>query len=784
MSEQKYRKLGPVTAYAIAVEHGFAGTEEAWLASLHPTDGQVARYFAENPAQRVQDGSVSLDKLADDVTDRLTGLDRRMDTIQQNQTSPYNFRGAVADLTALAAVTDPARNDTYFVEDLQCRYTWTGSDWQKSSLDESGYADQLAGLRRDLEGSVAAAMDGQTPVLFGLHDGWIGGDGVYHPPHEGDNEKYTDQISVTAGENFNVEVTLAAEHAMWVGYSEYDQNGVFLQRVLLVNGITQQTYSGTVSIQDGVSSVVFLFKEWDGAEFRLTKDWDIGGLLADGSVSADKLADGSVTLSKLSSDMKERTRNLFDSPWEQARYDDNGVFTPSTTDKTRAATRPDTQVTGGETYTISFGDHAYSGVSRFYVMQFDAQKSRLKYESFFYSVGKRTFTLEANTAYLGFMVYSTGSTPDRYEDLIPAWTQVEEGDAATAFIAPVVLDSRLIDGEGLAEGPMKEPIARAAADAVLSCLPSGTVRTVAHRGDDIEGPQCTAPAYILARRRGISVAENDLALSEDGEFVMWHDTTLALLGNLTDLNGYGMYTDGTGYFWVDPADSAVYTWDGTAYVPSSVPIGNLTRCAGANYGVNSTSGVTGLNLDVLRRIDFGAYKGQRFAGTRILTFEEWVLLCKQLGMEIYVDKKLTYTEELLARVANVVKGCGMASHTSWLGVGGVADIRFLRTILPDARVGVLSHPTAALIETYGPVNTGRGFFFNGDAKNGMTRQAVRLGLEAGFDVEVWFVDVPASYTEEQILETIRTATSYGVTAMSLDHYRVEDAFLPWLEAYG
>lgn len=302
-------------------------------------------------------------------------------------------------------------------------------------------------------------------------------------------------------------------------------------------------------------------------------------------------------------------------------------------------------------------------------------------------------------------------------------------------------------------------------------FPSNTVKSIAHRGDDILAPQCTAPAYIYARKRGFTIAENDLWTSEDGYFVMWHDTSLSRLGNLVDINGYLMYTDGSVYYYVNPANNAVYTWSGTDYVASSVALSSLTRCAGANYGVNSTYNTIGLNLDVLKRIDFGVYKGAQFKGTQILTFEEWIVLCKKLGMDIYIDRKLSeYTTELITSAANIVKGLGMGDHASWLGLS-VANIPVLRAIIPGARVGVLSHPTAASVEAYKDYKPG--FFFNGDAKNGLTRESVQIGLNAGYDVETWYVGIE-SLTETEVLNFIETAIGYGVTAMTLDHYRVED----------
>lgn len=184
----------------------------------------------------------------------------------------------------------------------------------------------------------------------------------------------------------------------------------------------------------------------------------------------------------------------------------------------------------------------------------------------------------------------------------------------------------------------------------------------------------------------------------------------------------------------------------------------------------------------MKRIDFGVYKGSKFAGTQILTFEEWVMLCKQLGMEIYVDKKLSYTNDMLTRLANIVKKYGMGDYASWLGIYSVPQINHLRSIIPNARVGILRHPSVSDIEAYNVVNTGRGFFFNGDAKNGMTAEVIQLGLDAGFEVEVWYVDY-VNATSEEVFTVLRNAVSYGVTGVTTDHYRVDEAFNYLLEQY-
>lgn len=302
---------------------------------------------------------------------------------------------------------------------------------------------------------------------------------------------------------------------------------------------------------------------------------------------------------------------------------------------------------------------------------------------------------------------------------------------------------------------------------------STTVKTVAHRGDDIIGPQCTAPSYIIAKKRGINVFENDVNITDDGDLVMWHDSNLSLLWNMVDINGYLMYTDETDYYWVHPDTNNVYTYENGEYIASEVSIDSLTRCRGDIYSVNSLGSYTGLSMEVLKRIDFGIWKNTRFAGTQILTFEEWVLLCKQLGADIYIDRKATYTNEIISSMANILIKLGMSEHASWLGLS-VDQINYLRQIIPGARCGTNNHPTSALIELFTPVNTGKGFFFNCDGHS-MTESAIQLGLNSGFEVEVWYVDF-GSETEEQVYTALRNAVSYGATGITTDHYRVDEAF--------
>lgn len=585
--------------------------------------------------------------------------------------------------------------------------------------------------------------DGIKNIPVALFAGYINQSGSIVSP-TADAEKYTNKMAVVPNDSFNINLEFSTSRSCWLAVCTYDSNGDFIERTVLYSSATQ-FYNTIYTIPTGVYFVIFTYRSYNDCIFSITQDWPLGDNLKD---------------------LKVISKNILNLPWVHYSYP-NGAFTPSLLPNV-CAIGPYIEVEGGETYSFSFAPPTYiGGTLKYYVHEFDSTGTRITFNSF--DSLTKTIKLDNDTVKVGLHIY-TANAPLSWEMLIPEWTQVEKSAEPTYYLPHEIINNKLIDTPSLFKEVEPETTALIYANQI-----SNVVKTIAHRGDDVIAPQCVAPAYIEARRRGLAIAENDLNISQDGYLVMWHDTSLSRLGLLSDINGYQIYTDGSIFYYVDPDDNTVYTWNGEEYVLSSVPLVSLSRASGANYGVNNEFVTNGLDLAILKRIDFGLYKGDQFKGTQILTFNEWVLLCKQLGMEIYIDKKLTYTNEILTEAAETVKKLGMADFSSWLGLT-TSQMTFIRNIIPGVRLGVLAHPSADRIENYLPYNTGRGFFFDGDATNGMSRDAIQLGLDAGFDVEVWYVGYSSSVTEETIFNTIRQAVSYGVTGLTLDHYRTDEAF--------
>jgi hypothetical protein len=62
--------------------------------------------------------------------------------------SPYQFKGAC--LSANLPGSGNKINDTYYVTDKKCKFTWNGAAWYQSSLNESDYEEELSSLTEEL----------------------------------------------------------------------------------------------------------------------------------------------------------------------------------------------------------------------------------------------------------------------------------------------------------------------------------------------------------------------------------------------------------------------------------------------------------------------------------------------------------------------------------------------------------------------------------------------------------------------------------------------------------
>ena len=171
------------------------------------------------------------------------------------------------------------------------------------------------------------------------------------------------------------------------------------------------------------------------------------------------------------------------------------------------------------------------------------------------------------------------------------------------------------------------------------------VFSINHRGYSTTAPENTIPAYIMSKKMGFSYAECDVEFTSDGVAVLLHDSTI----NRTARNA-----------------------DGTA-IASTISIGDITYEQALTF-------------------DFGIWKGSQYAGTKIPTFEEFIVACKKLSLHPVVELKdvvngTYWTDARIAVVANTIKKIGMEENVAFISFAKTA-LEKIMAIFPKAMIGL------------------------------------------------------------------------------------------------
>jgi glycerophosphoryl diester phosphodiesterase len=128
------------------------------------------------------------------------------------------------------------------------------------------------------------------------------------------------------------------------------------------------------------------------------------------------------------------------------------------------------------------------------------------------------------------------------------------------------------------------------------------VVAISHRGEHLERPENTLPAFKEAIRAGADFIEVDVQTTSDGKLVLSHDAT-------------------------------------------------VDRCT------NGTGRVSDMTFEQVEALDAGIKKGPQFAGTKVPTFAEVLDLARgKIG--IYVDIKNASAQDLVSHI----DGHGMTDH--------------------------------------------------------------------------------------------------------------------------
>ncbi len=231
-----------------------------------------------------------------------------------------------------------------------------------------------------------------------------------------------------------------------------------------------------------------------------------------------------------------------------------------------------------------------------------------------------------------------------------------------------------------------------------------TVKSIAHRGVSGLAPENTLPAFRLAAEHGFSCVETDIRFTADGVPVCLHDSSI----------------------------------DRTS---------------------NGTGDLSQMTFDEVRRYDFGAWKSAEFAGTRIPAFEEFIGLCKSLGLHPYIELKEGTTEQIRDLVETVNR-YGMRGMVSWISF----DRNLLNAVRwsdDEARLGLLlSKADTGAVHEIAALRSGKNLLFLSTCV--YSDELVRQCRNADLPLEVWVVN------DETLLEEMDPYVT-GVTSNGLNY---------------
>ena len=232
------------------------------------------------------------------------------------------------------------------------------------------------------------------------------------------------------------------------------------------------------------------------------------------------------------------------------------------------------------------------------------------------------------------------------------------------------------------------------------------IKAINHRGYNTIAPENTLPAYKLSRKYGYDYVECDISFTSDNVPVLLHDDTI----------------------------------DRTS---------------------NGTGAINSMTFEQVRTYDFGSWKSSAYTGTQIPSFEEFISLCKVLGLHPYIELKSSgLSQENVTNCVNIVKKYGMLNKVTWISFLTTA-LDYVLTADAKARIGLVQGEVSEEAITYvsGKITSGVDAFIDAQL-NVLTESMVNSCITANVPLEAWNV-----YTVENV-----TQFSYvnGVTVDSLN----------------
>ena len=256
------------------------------------------------------------------------------------------------------------------------------------------------------------------------------------------------------------------------------------------------------------------------------------------------------------------------------------------------------------------------------------------------------------------------------------------------------------------------------------------MKVIAHRGYSAIAPENTLAAFITAAANGFDTIECDVRWTEDSIPVILHDKTI---------------------------NETARKADGSKLIFNK-------KCSDLTY-------------EELLNYDFGIYKGDGYAGTKIPTFYEMLDCCKEYGLNIYIELKEDegFDEEKADILVNAVKEAGLEDNVTWISFNR-DYLQMINNIAPDCRLGYLTETeiTDKTVKILESLKTNDNEVFIDIKESEITEEGADILHNAGFEIEAWNVNGLND------LDNLYKYECKGVTTSNLTE-KIIDAYLYLLD---
>lgn len=212
------------------------------------------------------------------------------------------------------------------------------------------------------------------------------------------------------------------------------------------------------------------------------------------------------------------------------------------------------------------------------------------------------------------------------------------------------------------------------------------VKSVNHRGYNTVAPENTLPAFKLSKQYGYNYVETDVSWTSDSVAVLSHNDDISIC------------SDGTG---------------------------NISQ----------------MTYEQLLQYDFSNGKAG-YSNVKIPTAEEFLKLCRAIGLHPYLELKNGVNETRVAALVDLVEACGMKGNVTYISFYS-QRLGWVKTADPSARLGYLpaTSMSASEVTTAQSLQTETNeVFFDCDALYNKTAAVFQYAIDAGIPVELWTVD--------------------------------------------